>query len=149
MFAEGRLKAYGIVLLGTNRPDGWPRITPCEAFVVDGDLMLGMMWQSRKALDLLRDPRLTIATVQTEREPAYGDLKLYGTAVDVPESRRRLAYADHLEASISWRPAEPYHLFSADVQRAGYISFGNERRMARWSEQLGVEELVHPDAGKT
>jgi hypothetical protein len=133
------------VLLGTNRADGWPRISPCEAFVVDGELMLGMMWKSRKALDLLRDPRLSIATVQTEREPTYGDLKLYGTAVDVPEPRRRLAYADHLEANIAWRPAEPYHLFSADIQRAGYISFGDERRMARWSEQRGVEELPHPD----
>lgn len=109
--------------------------------------MLGMMSQSRKALDLLRDPRLTIATVQTEREPTYGDLKLYGMAVDMPQSGRRLAYADHLEATISWRPAEPYHLFSADIQRAGYISFGDERRMSRWSEQRGVEELSHPDAG--
>jgi hypothetical protein len=116
--------------------------------VVDGDLMLGMMWRSRKALDLLRDPRLTIATVQNEREPTHGDLKLYATAIDVQEPRRRVAYADHLEAHISWRPAEPFHLFSADIQRAGYISFGEERRMARWSEKQGVEELTHPDAGK-
>ncbi len=116
--------------------------------MIDGDLMLGMMWRSRKALDLLRDPRLTVATVQAEREPTYGDLKLYGMAVDVPDPSRRLAYADHLEATISWRPVEPYHLFSADIQRAGYISFGDERRMARWSERGGVEELSHPDAGK-
>ena len=140
-----RLKAAGLVLLGTNRSGGWPRISPIEAFVVDGELMLGMMWQSRKALDLLRDPRLTIATVQTERDPTYGDLKLYGKAVDVPERSRRKAYGDHLDAAISFRPEEPYHLFAADIQHAGYISFGNERRMVRWSVANGMEELRHPD----
>lgn len=110
--------------------------------------MLGMMWRSRKALDLLRDPRITIATVQTDREPAFGDLKLYGTAVDIPQPGRRAAYADTLHARTGWRPPEPYHLFAADIERAGYISFGDERRMVRWSVKGGVEELEHPSPTK-
>jgi hypothetical protein len=60
------------VLLGTIRADGWARISPCEAYLVDGDLMLGMMWRSRKALDLLRDPRLTIVTPQADRDLPTG-----------------------------------------------------------------------------
>ena len=142
-----RLQATGIVLLGTLRPDGWPRISPCEAHVVDGDLMLGMMWRSKKALDLLRDPRLTVATPQAEREPVHGDLKLYGSAVDVPEPERRRQYADTLEATINWRPPEPYHLFAFDVEHAGFISFGGGHRLLRWSPESGVEVRPHPDGG--
>jgi hypothetical protein len=140
-----RLGATGIVLLGTLRPDGWPRISPCEAYVVDGDLMLGMMWRSKKALDLLRDPRITVATPQVEREPVHGDLKLYGSVVDVPEPDRRRQYGDTVHAAIKWRPSEPYHLFALDVERAGFISFGERRRLLRWSRESGLEALPHPD----
>lgn len=140
-----RLEATGIVLLGTLRPDGWARISPCEAYVVDGDLMLGMMWRSKKALDLLRDPRLTIATPQGEREPVHGDLKLYGSVVDVPDPARRRRYGDTVDAAIKWRPSEPYHLFAVDVERAGFISFGDKRRLLRWSPASGIEVRPHPD----
>lgn len=140
-----RLAATGIVLLGTLRPDGWARISPCEAYVVDGDLMLGMMWRSKKALDLLRDSRLTVVTPQAEREPVHGDLKLYGSVVDVPEPERRRRYADTLEAAIKWRPPEPYHLFAFEVERAGFISFGEGHRMVRWSPGSGLEDRPHPD----
>jgi len=115
---------------------------------VDGELLLGMMWQSKKALDLQRDPRITVATVQADREPVYGDLKLYGFAVDVPDPARRQAYADTLFAAINWRPSEPYHLFSVDIARAGFISFGKNPRLLRWSRQTGIEVLRHPDAAK-
>ena len=142
------VKATGILMLGTIRADGRPRISPCEAFVVDGDLMLGMMWQSKKALDLIRDPRITMVTTQCEREPAHGDVKLYGKVSDVAEPERRKAYADTLEAAINWRPSEPYHLFAADIQSAGYISFGKDQRLLRWSAGHRVEVLRHPDAAE-
>jgi len=144
-FAEARINATGIILMGTVRADGWPRISPCEPYVVDGELMLGMMWQSRKALDLLRDPRLTITTPQIDREPVHGDLKLYGIAHEVGDPGRRRALEDVQEAAISWRPTEPYHVFSFDVLRAGFISFGQQRRLLRWSTEFGTEVLRHPD----
>ncbi len=115
---------------------------------MDGELLLGMMWQSKKALDLERNPRITVATVQADREPKYGDLKLYGFAVDVPDAARRQAYADTLFSTIKWRPTEPYHLFSVDIARAGYISFGKNQKLLRWSRETGIEVLRHPDAAK-
>jgi len=42
-FLRERLTATGILLLGTLRADGWPRISPCEAYLVDGEMLLGMM----------------------------------------------------------------------------------------------------------
>ena len=145
-FLEERLAATGLVLLGTLRADGWPRISPNEAFVVDGELLLGMMWRSRKAVDLLRDPRLTVMTPQVDRHAATGDLKLYGRVRDVTDLGLRERYADTLEAAIGWRPSDPYHLFAVDVESAGYISFGEERRLLRWTPAAGVEVLKHPDA---
>lgn len=140
-----RIKETGIVLLGTIRADGWPRISPCEAYVIDGDLMLGMMWHSRKAIDLQRDPRLTIATPQSDREPVHGDLKMYASVVDVPEPGRRQAYSDTVQAAIDWRPPEPYHLFAVEISSAGFISFGNAPRLLRWTPSTGIVVLRHPD----
>jgi hypothetical protein len=147
-FGRERIESTRMVTLGTNRADGWPRVSPCEAYIVGGDLLLGMMWQSKKARDLLRDPRITVATVQADREAKYGDLKLYGFAVDVPDAARRQAYSDTLFAAIDWRPSEPYHLFSVDIARAGFISFGKNQKLMRWTRETGVEELRHPDAAK-
>jgi Pyridoxamine 5'-phosphate oxidase len=143
--ADERIDSTGILLLGTIRADGRPRISPCEPYVVDGELLLGMMWQSRKALDLLRDPRLTLATPQASREAVGGDLKLYGTAAGVEDEGRRTAYGDATQARIGWRPAGPFHLFEVDIESAGFISFGSDRRLLRWASGSGVEVLRHPD----
>ena len=55
---EGQLARTGLALVGTLRRDGWPRISPVEPFIVDGNLYLGMMWQSRKALGPATRPAL-------------------------------------------------------------------------------------------
>ncbi len=143
---ERRLAETQLCLLGTITASGWPRISPCEAYLVEGELMLGMMWQSRKAHDLLREPRLTVTTTQCDRDGAQGDLKLYGYAVPVEDAALKQALGDVQEAIIDWRPTEPFHVFAVDVRRASFISFGSERRMLRWTPDSGVEVLRHPDA---
>jgi hypothetical protein len=104
-----------------------------------------MMWRSKKALDLLRDPRLTLATPRADREGADGDLKLYGTATEIDVPERRTGYSDATWARIRWRPVDPYHLFVVDIESAGFVSFGKDRRLLRWSPSAGVEVLPHPD----
>jgi hypothetical protein len=145
---EQRLAETQLVLLGTNSASGWPRISPCEAYLADGDLMVGMMWQSFKARDLLRDPRITVTTTQCDREAAHGDLKLYGYALPVTETSRKNALADAQEKVINWRPTEPFHAFALDVRRASYIAFGEKRRLLRWSVEGGIEVMRHPDEGR-
>ena len=51
-------------------------------------------------------------------------------------------------AAINWRPSEPYHLFSVDIARAGFISFGENQKLMRWSVEGGVEIMRHPDAAR-
>ena len=107
--------------------------------------MLGMMWRSKKALDLRRDQRLSLATPQAHHDAPHGDLKLYGRALEIDERRRKSRLEDVQEAAINWRPTEPYHAFAVDLERAGFISFGKDRRMMRWSIESGVEVLHYPE----
>lgn len=141
---EERLTATGICLVGTIRADGWPRISPNEASIMDGELMLEMMWQSLKARDLARDPRITVVTPQADHQATHGDLKLYGLAVEVSEPACRHAYAAAQEAATGARPTKLHHLFTLDVQRAGFISFGAKRQLLRWTPDGGIERLRHP-----
>jgi hypothetical protein len=131
--------------LGTLRADGWPRISPNEVYFVDGELLLGMMPSSKKVLDLERDPRITVATPQCDREAARGDFKLYGRAVPVTDPGLRTRFADTQEAAIGWRPPESVPLLAVDIESAGYISFGEGRKVIRWSAERGVERVPHPD----
>ncbi len=143
---ERRFEQAGMALLGTLRKDGSPRISPIEAYIVDGELLLGMMWRSRKALDLLRDPRLVLHSATCDRNGADGDVKLYGRAVNVADPALRARYGDVLQAAIEWRPEEPYHLFAVDIESAGYIVFGKESAAMRWDPGAGLVRLAHPDA---
>jgi hypothetical protein len=135
---EERLRARELCLVGTLRRNGWPRISPVEPEFVDGELLLGMMWRSPKALDLLRDPRLVVHSVVSDRMGIEGDFKLYGRAVDVPEPERRAAYAAALKARIDWEPTGPYHLFAVEVDSAGFVIFGGERYGLAWDPERGL-----------
>ena len=132
-------------LIGTLRADGWPRISAQELYIVDGELLLGMMRRSRKSLDLERDPRITVMTPQAEREPQHGDFKLYGRAVYAGAPVLREAYGKTIFGAIGWRPREPYPLWAVDIDSAAYISFGDNHRLIRWTSAGGLEELPHPD----
>jgi hypothetical protein len=122
LFQE-RLDKTGLALLGTIRRDGTPRISPLEAEVFEGDLLLGMMWQSRKALDLLRDPCCLVHSVVSNKDGTEGEVKLRGRAVDVTDNGLRERSAQHTFDTTGWRPEEPYHLFWLDIEDAAYIKF--------------------------
>jgi hypothetical protein len=135
---EERLRAKELCLVGTLRRNGWPRISPVEPEFVDGELMLGMMWQSPKARDLLRDPRLVVHSVVSNRNGQEGDFKLYGRAVDVQDAERRARYRAAIKARIDWEPDEPnYHLFAVDVESAGFVTFAEPRFGLAWNPAGG------------
>ena len=136
---EERLRGRELCLVGTLRRTGYPRISPVEPEFVDGELMLGMMWRSPKARDLLRDPRCVVHSVVSDREGTEGDFKLYGRAVDVQEPDRRTRYREAVKARLDWAPDEPnYHLFAIDVESAGFVIFGGERYGLAWDPRSGL-----------
>jgi hypothetical protein len=140
--AEARFRKDGLCLLGTLRKDGSPRISPCELDFAAGELLLGMMWRSRKALDLFRDPRTVVHSVTSDREGTKGDVKLYGRAFDISAPEVRQAYRDAIRARIGWAPDEPeYHLFALDIESAGYIVFGEDRHALTWNPSTDLRRL--------
>lgn len=145
--ASERFRAHELCMVGTLRADGSPRISPCELDFAAGSLLLGMMWRSRKALDLLRDPRCVLHSCTTDRMGTEGDAKLYGRAEDVRDPALRETYREAVRARIDWAPEEPeFHVFAFHVERAGYITFAEPRRVMAWDERHGLRVLPFPDA---
>lgn len=76
--------------LATLRRDGSPRISGIEVEFGSGEVWLGMMSHSVKALDLRRDPRLALHSPTEdppEHEPStwIGEAKIAGRAVEVAD----------------------------------------------------------------
>jgi Pyridoxamine 5'-phosphate oxidase len=145
--AGERFRRQELCMIGTLRADGSPRISPCELDFTEGHLMLGMMWQSRKALDLLRDPRCVLHTCTTDRMGTEGDAKIYGRAIDIQEPSLRKAYREAVKARIDWAPDEPnFHAFSLDVESAAFITFAEPKTVLTWDPERRTRTLPFPDA---
>jgi hypothetical protein len=137
--ARERFSRDQLVLVGTLRADGSPRISPCEVDLAAGRLFLGMMWRSRKAVDLLRDPRAVVHSVTCDKDGTDGDVKLYGRALEEHEPDVRDAFGAAIHARIDWAPEEPeYHCFSLDVESAGYAVFGDRGHALAWDPVGGL-----------
>ncbi|HEX2041011.1 MAG TPA: pyridoxamine 5'-phosphate oxidase family protein [Acidimicrobiales bacterium] len=69
-----------LCLLATLRSDGYPRISPMEPRIVDGELVLVGMPNTTKFRDLRRDQRLCLHTATVDPYVSDGDAKLWGNA---------------------------------------------------------------------
>ena len=91
------------------------------------------------ALRMLDEFKLTIDEVDALTGPVLGRAKsaTFRTA--------DLTGLDVLEKRIDWRPQDPFHLFSLDIESAGYIAFGKEPVAMRWTQAEGFARLRHPN----
>ncbi|WP_371603995.1 pyridoxamine 5'-phosphate oxidase family protein [Streptomyces sp. NBC_01220] len=105
-----RFEQYKHHVLATVRKDGSPRVTGLEVdFRLDQPL-LGMMPNSRKALDLRRDPRFAVqANPGPDAEMADGDVRISGRAVEVADPDLLARFIDVV------KPPEPFHLFRVEL----------------------------------
>jgi hypothetical protein len=141
--ARQRFDDAGLVIVGTLRRRGWPRVSPVEPLIFDGRLYLGMLWQSMKALDLQRDPRCVVHSVVRSSDGAEGDVKVYGRAEEITALPERDRYGEALFARIGWRPSGDFHLFNVDIEEVGYFRVeGDMHRVWHWrpGEELGELE---------
>ena len=108
----------------TIRGDGSPRLSPVEPFVLDGSLWLSMLWRSRKATDLLRDPRILVHSIVTGRDGGEGEFKVRGSARPESSPELQCRYAAAVTASLGWAP-EPgrFHLFRIDIDEVTFIRY--------------------------
>jgi hypothetical protein len=139
--ARAAFDAHKHKVLATLRRDGSPRISGIEADFSDGQLWLGMMPGSRKALDLRRDPRLALHSASVdppEGDPASwaGDAKLSGRAVEVddPALLERLGAGDQADA----------HLFRVDITELVHTRVGDPADhlvIDLWREGAGLRQM--------
>lgn len=107
---EERFGAFTHHVLATLRKDGSPRTTGLEVRFLDGELWLGMMPDSLKALDLRRDPRFSLqANPGAGTDMGGGDVRISGRAVEVEDPETKARYVREVE------PPEPFHLFRAEL----------------------------------
>jgi hypothetical protein len=134
--ARRRLIDPGVLLVVTIRRDGSPRLSPVEPFVLDGDLWLSMMWQSRKAADLLRDPRILVHNIVTRREGDEGELKVRGRVRDERDPQVQGRYAVAVAERLGWRPeVGRFHLFAVDVESVSLLRYDEptgDQYVATW-----------------
>ncbi|MEV5907987.1 pyridoxamine 5'-phosphate oxidase family protein [Streptomyces chartreusis] len=97
-------------VLATLRKDGSPRTTGLEVRFLNGELWLGMMPDSLKALDLRRDPRFALQANPGEGQSmGGGDVRIAGRAIEVEDPEQKAAYGEEVE------PPEPFHLFRTEL----------------------------------
>jgi hypothetical protein len=108
--------------------------------------MLGIMWRSRKAIDLLRDPRVVVHSVPSDRMNPGGDVKLYGKAVEIGDERLRREYEETLFARTNWRPTGSYHCFALDILEAAYVRFEEKIwEQWHWAPEAGLRKETKPN----
>jgi hypothetical protein len=140
--ARATLDAHKHKVLATLRRDGSPRLSGIEVTIVDGELWLGMMPGSRKALDLRRDPRLALHSASVDPpsdDPSAwpGDAKLAGRAVEVDDP----ALLERLGAGEGGGGA---HLFRVDVTEVVHTRVGEPADhlvIEVWGEGAGLRRL--------
>ena len=129
------LTRFQFVFVGTLTKEGAPRVNPCEAYVIDGHLLLNMMPRSLKALDLRRDPRIYVHTPVTSKEGAEGEFKLAGRAPVLEDEQLRRKLDDLFWQMIQWRPAADSHYFEVLAERVAYHRYGADEVALRWPER--------------
>ncbi len=116
--ARGFLDAYKHKTLATLRADGSPRISGTETIFSDGELWLGSMWQSVKALDLRRDPRFALHSGSADPPAWKGDAKLSGRVEEITD-------LDRVAAVLGGEGAPgTSHLFRADINELVVVRLG-------------------------
>jgi hypothetical protein len=138
-----RIESTGLMLLGTVRADGSPRVSPVEVVLSDGRLRLGMMPGSRKAVDVARDPRVALLTPVADKDDLGGVGKLFGVLrpLDDPDEVAALFAAavegtDYEVADLEGSPAFEVDISAAAWQRVDGDSFVT----ASWSATGGLRQ---------
>jgi len=135
------MDAHKHKVLATLRRDGSPRVSGIEAEFSDGELWLGMMPGSRKAMDLRRDPRLALHSASvdpTEEDPSAwpGDAKVAGRAVEVDDPA--------LVERLAGEGGGGAHLFRVDLAEVVHTRVGEPADhlvIEVWREGMGLRRL--------
>ncbi|MFE5484785.1 pyridoxamine 5'-phosphate oxidase family protein [Streptomyces sp. NPDC056527] len=133
-----RFGKYTHHALATLRRDGSPRLSGIEADFRFGELWLGMMPRSRKALDLRRDPRFSLlANPGAGTDMGGGDVRISGRAVEITDTETVDRYAEAAGAPL------PFHLFRVEPTEVVRTSVEGEDMVIRtWAAGRPVVRTI-------
>ena len=105
VFTRRHAATGNLCMLGTLRPDGFPRISPMEPRFLEGDLWLVGMPDTAKFADLAADPRFALHTATVDTQVGDGDAKLWGRVEDVRDEalHQRFAVAVYEDIGVDLR----------------------------------------------
>lgn len=139
-----RFEDVGMGFLATLRADGSPRISGIEVFFRDDDVWLGMMWDSRKALDLRRDPRCEVQAGSADKDVKAGDARISGLAVEVHDPGVKAVIGAAVADDTGFDPdaAGPWHLFRLAVTELYFLRpEGDHLDLRWWTPEGGIRQL--------
>ena len=114
--------AYLHKVLATIRKDGSPRLTGTEVDFLNGQIWIGSMPGSRRAADLLRDPRCALHNAPADETISLGDAKVSARATHVDSGFERNALMEaRLKAGLEV-PEGPFHIFRLDITEVALTS---------------------------
>ncbi|MYZ37450.1 MULTISPECIES: pyridoxamine 5'-phosphate oxidase family protein [unclassified Streptomyces] len=121
-----RFQMYPHHVLATLRKDGSPRVSGLEVPFLFGELWLGMMPNSLKALDLLRDPRLNVqANPGSGNALADGDVRIGGRALAVTDESLLARVSAEVGVPL------PFHLFRVELSEVVWTGMDGEDMVVR------------------
>jgi hypothetical protein len=123
IFTRRHTATGNLCLLATLRSDGFPRISPLEPRMFEGELWLVGMPGTTKFHDLARDPRFCLHTATVDTQVTDGDAKLWGVVHDVPDRALHQRFAQDLfdESGFDLRGQEFDHFYAADITSASSV----------------------------
>jgi hypothetical protein len=133
--AQARFLANKHHVLANLRRDGSPRVSGTEVQFHGGDLCMGMMHQSIKARDLVRDGRFALHANPGDATMKGGDAKVAGVAFEVTDEAALATYIDEVE------PPPPFHLFRSELSEVVVTSLhpdGDRLVIETWRPGTGV-----------
>ncbi|WP_433781903.1 pyridoxamine 5'-phosphate oxidase family protein [Actinomycetospora sp. CA-101289] len=143
VFTRRHAAAGKLCMLGTLRPDGWPRISPMEPRFLEGDLWLVGMPHTAKFADLGADPRFTLHTATVDTQVTDGDAKIWGRVEDVRDTalHQRFAESVYEDIGLDLRGQEFDQFLRADIVGAASVAVGDDHMdVTTWRE--GAPEKV-------
>lgn len=127
IFTRRHAATDSLCMLATIRSDGYPRISPMEPRVFEGELWLVGMPGTTKFLDLRRDPRCCLHTATVDTQVTDGDAKLWGLVRHVPDEALHQRFADDVfaETGFDLRGERFEDFLAVDVTGASAVEVGD------------------------
>jgi hypothetical protein len=141
LFVRRHTATGKLCLLGTLRSDGYPRISPVEPRILEGELVVVGMEGTHKFRDLARDPRFSLHTATVDPYVGDGDAKVWGQVKDLQDKALHERFADDLfeESGLDLRGRDFDPFYVADLEGASSLELvEGELVISIWKPGEGV-----------